>query len=216
MGGLSPSSMHPSEVDGTQPGESSGTPGKATSTSGDTAAACWVTSSPTTTSRSPSCGTRPLADPCCSPTATLQRPLPRPSSPQALSVVNSGSVSVAVPSSWQHGDRACREHLHRVAVEAFLRLRRAQLRRDGGHRRSQSAHDRVGKLVYLDAANPRNRRSLIDVAGPCVRPPTLEVIKGSPTRDPAQRRHRAPIRDRARSCPLRSIRRCTRGRDNRT
>ncbi|HVU62302.1 MAG TPA: alpha/beta hydrolase [Mycobacteriales bacterium] len=28
------------------------------------------------------------------------------------------------------------------------------------------AYDRVGKLVYLDAANPRNGQSLVDVAGP--------------------------------------------------
>ncbi|HUJ66521.1 MAG TPA: alpha/beta hydrolase, partial [Acidimicrobiales bacterium] len=30
------------------------------------------------------------------------------------------------------------------------------------------ATDRVGKLVYLDAANPRNRQSLVDVAGPVI------------------------------------------------
>jgi pimeloyl-ACP methyl ester carboxylesterase len=30
------------------------------------------------------------------------------------------------------------------------------------------AHDRVGKLVYLDAANPRNGQSLVDVAGPVI------------------------------------------------
>jgi pimeloyl-ACP methyl ester carboxylesterase len=28
------------------------------------------------------------------------------------------------------------------------------------------AYDRIGKLVYLDAANPRNGQSLVDVAGP--------------------------------------------------
>lgn len=30
------------------------------------------------------------------------------------------------------------------------------------------AVDRVGKLVYLDAANPRNHQSLVDVAGPVI------------------------------------------------
>ena len=30
------------------------------------------------------------------------------------------------------------------------------------------ATDRVGRLVYLDAANPRNRQSLVDVAGPVI------------------------------------------------
>jgi pimeloyl-ACP methyl ester carboxylesterase len=30
------------------------------------------------------------------------------------------------------------------------------------------AHDRVGKIVYLDAANPRNGQSLVDVAGPVI------------------------------------------------
>lgn len=30
------------------------------------------------------------------------------------------------------------------------------------------AHERVGKLVYLDAANPRNGQSLVDVAGPII------------------------------------------------
>jgi len=30
------------------------------------------------------------------------------------------------------------------------------------------ATDRVGKLVYLDAANPRNHQSLVDVAGPVI------------------------------------------------
>ncbi|HEY1741507.1 MAG TPA: alpha/beta hydrolase, partial [Acidimicrobiia bacterium] len=30
------------------------------------------------------------------------------------------------------------------------------------------AADRVGKLVYLDAANPRNGESLVDVAGPVI------------------------------------------------
>lgn len=34
------------------------------------------------------------------------------------------------------------------------------------------ATDRVGKLVYLDAANPRNGQSLVDVAGP-----TLELAR---------------------------------------
>jgi pimeloyl-ACP methyl ester carboxylesterase len=36
------------------------------------------------------------------------------------------------------------------------------------------AADRVGKLVYLDAANPRNGQSLVDVAGP-----TLELARPS-------------------------------------
>ncbi len=36
------------------------------------------------------------------------------------------------------------------------------------------ATDRVGKLVYLDAANPRNGQSLVDVAGP-----TLELARPS-------------------------------------
>jgi hypothetical protein len=30
------------------------------------------------------------------------------------------------------------------------------------------AADRIGKLVYLDAANPRNGQSLVDVAGPII------------------------------------------------
>ena len=29
-----------------------------------------------------------------------------------------------------------------------------------------TAPDRIGKLVYLDAANPKNGESLVDVAGP--------------------------------------------------
>jgi len=42
------------------------------------------------------------------------------------------------------------------------------------------AHDRVGKLVYLDAANPRNGQSLVDVAGPIIEMtrPAGEVIDG--------------------------------------
>jgi pimeloyl-ACP methyl ester carboxylesterase len=32
------------------------------------------------------------------------------------------------------------------------------------------AHDRVGKLVYLDAANPRNGQSLVDIAGVMMNP----------------------------------------------
>jgi pimeloyl-ACP methyl ester carboxylesterase len=31
-----------------------------------------------------------------------------------------------------------------------------------------TAPDRIGKLVYLDAANPRNGQSLVDVAGPAI------------------------------------------------
>ena len=33
---------------------------------------------------------------------------------------------------------------------------------------ADSATDRIGKLVYLDAANPRNNQSLVDVAGPII------------------------------------------------
>jgi pimeloyl-ACP methyl ester carboxylesterase len=42
------------------------------------------------------------------------------------------------------------------------------------------AADRVGKLVYLDAANPRNGQSLVDVAGPIIEMtrPSGEVING--------------------------------------
>jgi pimeloyl-ACP methyl ester carboxylesterase len=42
------------------------------------------------------------------------------------------------------------------------------------------AADRVGKLVYLDAANPRNGQSLVDVAGPIIEMtrPAGEVIDG--------------------------------------
>jgi pimeloyl-ACP methyl ester carboxylesterase len=42
------------------------------------------------------------------------------------------------------------------------------------------AFDRVAKLVYLDAANPRNHESLVDVAGPVIEVvrPMGEVIDG--------------------------------------
>ena len=42
------------------------------------------------------------------------------------------------------------------------------------------ATDRVGKLVYLDAANPRNHESLLDVAGPVIESvrPMGEVVDG--------------------------------------
>jgi pimeloyl-ACP methyl ester carboxylesterase len=42
------------------------------------------------------------------------------------------------------------------------------------------AHDRVGKLVYLDAANPRNGQSLVDVAGPIIEAtrPHGQVVDG--------------------------------------
>jgi pimeloyl-ACP methyl ester carboxylesterase len=42
------------------------------------------------------------------------------------------------------------------------------------------AANRVGKLVYLDAANPRNGQSLVDVAGPIIEMtrPSGEVIDG--------------------------------------
>ena len=42
------------------------------------------------------------------------------------------------------------------------------------------AADRVGKLVYLDAANPRNGQSLVDVAGPVIEVtrPTGKVVEG--------------------------------------
>src|SRR5687768_18527221 len=42
------------------------------------------------------------------------------------------------------------------------------------------AIDRVGKLVYLDAANPRNGQSLLDVAGPIIEAvrPMGKVVDG--------------------------------------
>lgn len=42
------------------------------------------------------------------------------------------------------------------------------------------ATDRIGKLVYLDAANPRNHQSLVDVAGPVIESvrPMGDVIDG--------------------------------------
>ncbi len=42
------------------------------------------------------------------------------------------------------------------------------------------AADRVGKLVYLDAANPRNGQSLVDVAGPIIEAvrPDGKVVDG--------------------------------------
>lgn len=42
------------------------------------------------------------------------------------------------------------------------------------------AFDRVGKLVFLDAANPRNHQSLVDVAGPVIESvrPLGEVVDG--------------------------------------
>ena len=42
------------------------------------------------------------------------------------------------------------------------------------------AADRVGKLVYLDAANPRNGQSLVDIAGPVIEVtrPMGEVVDG--------------------------------------
>ena len=42
------------------------------------------------------------------------------------------------------------------------------------------AADRVGKLVYLDAANPVNGQSLVDVAGPVINAvrPMGEVVDG--------------------------------------
>jgi pimeloyl-ACP methyl ester carboxylesterase len=42
------------------------------------------------------------------------------------------------------------------------------------------AADRVGRLVYLDAANPRNGQSLVDVAGPIIEAvrPAGEVVDG--------------------------------------
>ena len=42
------------------------------------------------------------------------------------------------------------------------------------------ANDRVGKLVYLDAANPTNGQSLVDVAGPVINAvrPMGEVVDG--------------------------------------
>lgn len=42
------------------------------------------------------------------------------------------------------------------------------------------ATDRVGRLVYLDAANPRNHQSLVDVAGPVIEAvrPMGEVVDG--------------------------------------
>ena len=42
------------------------------------------------------------------------------------------------------------------------------------------AHDRIGKLVFLDAANPVNGQSLLDVAGPVIEAvrPMGEVVDG--------------------------------------
>ena len=42
------------------------------------------------------------------------------------------------------------------------------------------ATDRIGKLVYLDAANPRNGQSLVDVAGPIIEVtrPAGQVVDG--------------------------------------
>jgi pimeloyl-ACP methyl ester carboxylesterase len=42
------------------------------------------------------------------------------------------------------------------------------------------AHDRVGRLVYLDAANPVNGQSLVDVAGPIIESvrPSGEIVDG--------------------------------------
>ena len=42
------------------------------------------------------------------------------------------------------------------------------------------AADRIGKLVYLDAANPKNGQSLVDVAGPVIEMtrPMGEVVDG--------------------------------------
>jgi pimeloyl-ACP methyl ester carboxylesterase len=42
------------------------------------------------------------------------------------------------------------------------------------------ATDRVGKLVYLDAANPKNGQSLVDVAGPVIEMtrPSGEIVDG--------------------------------------
>jgi len=45
---------------------------------------------------------------------------------------------------------------------------------------ADKAVDRVGKLVFLDAANPRNGQSLVDVAGPVIESvrPMGEVVDG--------------------------------------
>jgi pimeloyl-ACP methyl ester carboxylesterase len=45
---------------------------------------------------------------------------------------------------------------------------------------ADKAADRVGKLVYLDAATPRNRQSLVDVAGPVINAvrPMGQVVDG--------------------------------------
>jgi pimeloyl-ACP methyl ester carboxylesterase len=42
------------------------------------------------------------------------------------------------------------------------------------------AHDRVSKLVYLDAANPKNHQSLVDVSGPIIEStrPHGQVVDG--------------------------------------
>ena len=42
------------------------------------------------------------------------------------------------------------------------------------------AADRIGKLVYLDAANPKNGQSLVDVAGPVIEVtrPSGQVVDG--------------------------------------
>ena len=65
---------------------------------------------------------------------------------------------------------------------------------------ADQAADRVGKLVYLDAATPRNGQSLVDVAGPVINAvrPMGEVVDGIelvllPAADagPPLRRHRS-------------------------
>jgi pimeloyl-ACP methyl ester carboxylesterase len=45
---------------------------------------------------------------------------------------------------------------------------------------ADQAHDRVGKLVFLDAANPRNHQSLVDVSGPVIEAtrPHGQVVDG--------------------------------------
>ena len=47
---------------------------------------------------------------------------------------------------------------------ARRRARRPQLRRHGDHRRRRPLADRIGKLVYLDSANPTNGQSLVEVS----------------------------------------------------
>ena len=45
---------------------------------------------------------------------------------------------------------------------------------------ADQAHDRVGTLVFLDAANPRNHQSLVDVSGPIIEAtrPLGQVVDG--------------------------------------